>query len=145
MSKKGRVVATDRHKAVAKAYVRDRKTLKDAMIAGGYTEVQANKGLPEVAKRAGLSLAIMQEVRALMAEDPRKLESPEWRALWDLRAVDNLLKGEDKAVGTMKLVAQLKENRFTDPDVVVGIFANQAPRELEDRGSPPLLEGEVVE
>ncbi len=103
---------TEKHRQIAKAIVRDGVPVTRALLDAGVAPTQARKGMRRVAHIKALRTAVEEELKNWAAEASRivRVACPEVRAdMIRARLALNVVRGEDKAVQSCKLLGQDRE------------------------------------
>ena len=138
MSRVGRSPEDEERNARAAELMMDGKCIYQAMKQAGFSENVARKG--RKALNSGIMAKFKQKGFALMSvSDAMSAEDQERFVRGGL--VENVLRGEDKAVQSLKLLGQDARVNMFRPENMTGIIVLQPPANMKD--DVPVLEGEL--
>ena len=125
-----KVIPTKQQRKAARLLA-DGVPIKRALIAAGYSDAQARKGVAAIRSRAGLCQALVEEGRRW---------TPEAReALIRGRLIWNVIHGVDHGVRSAKLLGSEKGLSMWQPASQVGMVVLQAPSVSKIDHAVPLL------
>lgn len=116
-------------------------TVKDALLAGGYSENVAKMGRKALSDRVWNQLVVDGKKYGDFAREFK----PEERA--DLvrgKLLENAIRGKDVACNSLKLIGQDKDVGMFQSDTQVGVIVLQVPQSITN-STLPVLDGEVLD
>jgi len=143
MTKRGRPPKiTDRHRRVARGYIREGKTAKQALLESGYSLSTAKKGLRELEKTSpAFKMALAEEIRDYLESLTGGIPTADARKAVALTTLTkNAILGEQDRKGSTyaaNLLGKCKDVGIFEPEAQVGIMNLQVPEQWKDRYSLP--------
>jgi hypothetical protein len=131
-----RIIVEPKHEKVAIALEREQangtsraQAAVRALKAAGYADKQARKGWNLINQTGGIQMAMRRraaKILGLEKETVEQMQGPElWEALIEWRLQQNIMRGEDKAVQSAKLLGNHKKLGLWNPDVIIGTHLSE--------------------